>query len=87
MKYKHFECDSGKLYKLPEEACVFCMFCTDIFWDYTHGIYALICDANKHEADFGNVPCICKHFQADLVCEDILENREGYNGKQGNTDI
>lgn len=73
---KHFQCESGKIYKLPDKACVFCQSCTDIFWDYTHGIYALVCEKDNKAAEFGNVPCICKDFEADLVTEDILENRE-----------
>ena len=77
---KHFQCDSGRVYELPDQACVFCKFCTDIFWDYSHGIYMLYCDADQPAREFGNVPCICKHFEADLVTEDILENREDYNG-------
>ena len=30
IKCKHFQCVSGMLYELPEEACVFCEYCTDI---------------------------------------------------------
>ena len=75
MDKKHFQCDSGRLYELPERACVFCIFCTDIFWDYSSGIYKLYCEHQCAAAEFGNVPCVCKHFQEDLVCEDIIENR------------
>lgn len=75
---KRFLCDSGKVYTLPDEACVFCMHCDDIFWDYTHGIYMLFCAKNNSAKDFGNVPCICKDFKADLKSEDILENRRNY---------
>lgn len=74
---KRFLCDSGRQYNLPDEACVFCIHCTDIFWDYTHGIYMLACSENSPAKDFGNVPCICKDFKADLESEDILENKEG----------
>lgn len=72
---KHFQCDSGRIYELPSEACVFCEHCTDIFWDYSHGIYMLICCEEQSAVEFGNVPCICKKFIPDLVTEDILENR------------
>lgn len=62
---KEFRCDSGKIYNLPDEACVFCQYCTDIFWDYSHGIYMLLCEKSNHAVDFGNVPCICKDFMTD----------------------
>ena len=26
---------------LPRKHCVFCEHCTDIWWDYTHGIYGI----------------------------------------------
>ena len=76
IKCKHFQCDSGRIYELPSEACVFCEYCTDIFWDYTHGIYKLYCEKQHPAVEFGNVPCICKKFRPDLVTEDIIENRE-----------
>lgn len=63
---KEFLCDSGKIYKLPDRACVFCQHCIAIFWDYSHGIYLLICEKEKSESEFGNVPCICKDFTDDL---------------------
>ena len=75
MNNKHYQCDSGRLYELPERACVFCTHCTDIFWDFSHGIYKLYCEHHCKAAEFGNVPCICKRFDEDLVDEDIIENR------------
>lgn len=38
--------------------CVFCDHCTDVFWDYTHLIYMIICDDNH---DPNNRPC--KYFK------------------------
>lgn len=31
----------------PEKSCVFCKNCTDVFWDYTNGPYAFICEKDK----------------------------------------
>lgn len=36
---------SGKQYVVPESCCLFCKHCSDIFWDYTNGIYMVICDS------------------------------------------
>lgn len=43
---KPFKCENGKNYIFPEEHCVFCKYCTDIFWDYTNGPYMFICDVD-----------------------------------------
>ena len=40
---KLFECDDGYNYHLPDNHCAFCVNCTDIFWDYTHGPYMFSC--------------------------------------------
>ena len=29
---------------MNEQPCVFCHHCTDIYWDYTHGIYSIKCE-------------------------------------------
>ena len=34
------------MYDLPNTACVFCQKC-DVFYDYTGGIYMLLCSDNK----------------------------------------
>ena len=62
---KIYHIDGGKSYKLPDECCVFCTHCTDVYWDYTHGIYMLTCDINSHAADFGNLPNLCKYYNED----------------------
>lgn len=36
-------------YNLPDSSCVFCRH-SDIFWDYTHGIYMVLCDKG-HKVD------------------------------------
>jgi len=30
----------------PATSCLFCNHCTDVFWDFTNGIYMLMCDLN-----------------------------------------
>ena len=42
-KCKYYECDA------PDNCCLFCRNCTNVFWDYTHGAYMFIC-----EKGFGN---------------------------------
>lgn len=43
--------------------CVFCSHCTDIFWDYTHGIYALICELEREEVN--SLIHTCEEFEED----------------------
>lgn len=43
-----------------EKDCVFCDHCTDIFWDYTHLIYMIMCD-ERHDPSVDN----CDHFRED----------------------
>ena len=44
---KEFKCRDGLLpgptVRAPEKCCLFCEHCTDIFWDYTHGPYLMMC--------------------------------------------
>lgn len=41
-----FELSNGKKYVARINGCMFCAHCTDIFWDYSNGIYMHICDIN-----------------------------------------
>lgn len=41
-----------------EKDCVFCEHCTDIFWDFSNGIYLRICELEKEQIN-GN----CEHFK------------------------
>ena len=70
IKLKEFQCQDGLLkgrkYKLPATACVFCNHCTDIFWDFSHGIYALFCDKDiDYSALHGNINGECKMFEPE----------------------
>lgn len=31
----------------PENSCLFCKHCTDVFWDFIHGPYLTLCDKDK----------------------------------------
>ena len=49
---------------LPRKHCVFCEHCTDIWWDYTHGIYGIFCDidANDQIESIKRPDFECKNF-------------------------
>lgn len=57
---KTYECGLLK-YTLPDHACVFCKHCSDVFYDYSCGIYMLICD-KENDAD-GNLLGNCIEFE------------------------
>lgn len=56
-----FKCDSGQIYLFPQNHCVFCDHCTDLFYDYTNGPYAFSCDLelNDHET--------CGQFKEEVM--------------------
>lgn len=41
-----FELSNGKKYVARLNSCMFCAHCTDIFYDYSNGIYMHMCDIN-----------------------------------------
>lgn len=53
-----FKCANGLDYKCPDTACVFCDHCHDIFYDYTHGPYMILCDISDSPDGSG-----CEHFK------------------------
>lgn len=45
---------------VPEQSCCTCAHCSDVFWDYTNGIYMLICELqNDSNGDW------CESYQWD----------------------
>lgn len=44
-----YECDSGKVYYMPERHCVFCKHCETIWYDYTNGPYMFGCEFNTED--------------------------------------
>ena len=43
-----------------DKDCVFCDYCTDIFWDYTNLIYMIICEKGYDPWDRP-----CKYFKEE----------------------
>lgn len=72
MRVKLFKCANGHLYKCPENSCVFCIHCTDIFYDYSHGPYMAFCDLDKDESSEYNYFENCKHFEEDPECDTTI---------------
>lgn len=73
MKY---ECGPFK-YDLPDHACVFCKHCTDVFWDYSNGIYNLFCD--KYKLPTCSNGTLIGHIDNGNLsgkCTDFEENKE-----------
>lgn len=50
--------NGGVEVEMPEDSCVFCEHCTDLFWDYTNGIYMVFCEEEK-QGIFGG----CESFK------------------------
>lgn len=46
--WKIYELSDGRKYVARKNSCLFCSHCSDIFYDYTNGIYMLICDIEKN---------------------------------------
>lgn len=67
VRHRDFQCQDGFIkgykYHLPYTACVFCKHCTDIFWDFSGGIYGLICEKSMDIREIkGNITGECKQF-------------------------
>ena len=42
----------GNVYGLkPRKCCLICKHCTDIFWDYTHGPYMVVCEKSERSGN------------------------------------
>ena len=48
-----FKCEDGNRYICRDGSCLSCSKCSDIFYDYTNGPYAIIC-VEGHKDD---IPC------------------------------
>ena len=59
-----FKCENGFEYKCSDTACVFCDHCTDIFYDYTHGPYLLLCELHDQALNNGSG---CEHFIEGVI--------------------
>ena len=73
---REYKCDDpygpGVVVRAPERACLFCEHCTDVWWDYTNGPYACLCELHtdiiKMEGPQGN-------------CTDFWDFQEEEKGK------
>lgn len=72
-EHKVFELSDGRKFGAHKYSCLFCKHCSDIFWDYTNGIYAIICDINWGNAESMDYHI---HLSFDGKCKSFLE-REG----------
>lgn len=54
-----FKCENGKEYECPDNACVFCDHCSDIFYDYTNGPWLILCELPDY---VGRIGTGCEHF-------------------------
>lgn len=66
-----FECENGRNYLIPEKHCLSCKYCTDVFWDYTHGPYMCLCSIRDIPKDQGD----CDKWEEDPNMR-ILKEKE-----------
>ena len=52
--------------KAPANSCLFCIHCTDVFWDYTHGPYLTICEKDLDFVTGAKGECKCFQFDTNL---------------------
>lgn len=43
--------------RAPERCCLFCKHCTDVFWDFSHGPYMMLCDIHEDVTDGAKGQC------------------------------
>ena len=66
-----YELEHCLFYAVPEESCCTCKHCTDLLWDYSNGIYLLMCELKN----FGTGDA-CKLYKWDEVIRpDADDNR------------
>ena len=60
---REFQCEfyKGRAHK---RSCIFCVHCTDLFFDYTNGPYLFICEESKdtHKGVSGE----CEAFEEEV---------------------
>ena len=62
---REYECEFYKVLA-PAKSCLFCDYCTDVFWDFSNGPYAFLCTADSMlvwncDATYGK----CQKFKED----------------------
>lgn len=51
--HREYQLTPGFAIGAHKHSCLFCQYCTDLFWDYTNGPYMFLCefdDTDLHEA-------------------------------------
>lgn len=59
-----------KLINLVDHDCIFCKHCVDMFWDYTHGPYMLLCELNEEDQMDEFISCHNQFEKCPLFMED-----------------
>lgn len=55
--------NGGPLIRVKREKdCLFCAHCTDVFWDYMHGIYGIWCEG-EHDINHNDN---CPYFEEEV---------------------
>lgn len=57
---KRYKCEFYEV-DAPDNHCLFCKKCTDVFWDFTHGPYMFLCTEGH-----GNWKT-CNSFEEEIV--------------------
>ncbi len=60
---KIYECEAFTC-EAPIHSCFFCEHCSDIFYDFTNGSYALVCDMCSIET-YKDCGLHCRDFKED----------------------
>lgn len=45
-----------------DKDCIFCKHCTDVYWDYTNGIWGLVCELDREEIN-NEITHTCEKFE------------------------
>lgn len=80
----------GNVYGLkPRKCCLICKHCTDIFWDYTHGPYMVVCEKSEmsgnEESNFPeetNLGTECDLFELEDGTMTVSEYEENEKKRQ-----
>lgn len=54
---RDFKACTGITYIAPDDCCLFCKHCTDIFLDYTHGPYLMLCEKREDQEKYYQGGC------------------------------
>lgn len=58
--YRRYRLDDYFSVDAPEKCCLFCKYCSDVFYDYSHGPYMFFCQEG-HGGDFET----CNNFEEE----------------------